>query len=141
MDIDLDIISLREVAQEQLVLEEAASELYESLLAKASMDDIQARLDWGIEQLSVGDGDIKILYGIKKSLREVGWDRAEMKPCPFCGHKPTFRLSETKHCQLHGEPYQDNILGCFSPHCSMGPQKLSPCKSALIDDWNKRVET
>ncbi len=65
-------------------------------------------------------------------------DEAKLKSCPFCGHAPSWRLTKKKTCQLHGDEYQDYILGCFSPRCPIKPYKLSNLKSDCIKSWNKR---
>lgn len=61
-----------------------------------------------------------------------------LKPCPFCGHKATWQLTKIQHCQLHGDPYQDHILGCFSSKCEMKPYIISNFKSKCIKAWNNR---
>jgi len=65
----------------------------------------------------------------------------ELKPCPFCGHKPTWQLTKKKNCQMHGDEYQDHILLCASPHCPIHPRMLliGPNKESLREAWNTRA--
>jgi len=61
-----------------------------------------------------------------------------LKPCPFCGGEAYWRLSKKKYCQLHGDSYQDHIVGCFKPRCDIQPSILGCNKEALKESWNKR---
>lgn len=61
----------------------------------------------------------------------------ELKPCPFCGHQPTWRKGKVYYEQLHGEPLQDDILGCFSSQCAFKPQIKIP-KIHAVKEWNTR---
>jgi len=62
------------------------------------------------------------------------------KTCPFCGGLPTMKRSKMKYCQLHGEPYQDYIFGCFKAHCDVKPQVISNLESDCFNKWNKRED-
>lgn len=64
--------------------------------------------------------------------------KEELKPCPFCGHQPTWRKSKVYYDQLHGEPVQDDILGCFSSQCDFKPSICTGSKVATKETWNKR---
>ena len=72
-------------------------------------------------------------------MREIIIDE-EVKPCPFCGHKASWKLTKKKHCQLHGNEYQDNILGCFSPRCEMKPSITANRISMCVEEWNNRPQ-
>jgi len=65
-------------------------------------------------------------------------EEKEILPCPFCGKPATWRKTKMKHCQLHGEPYQDEILGCFHKNC-VGPSLCKNIRDHAIDAWNKRA--
>jgi len=62
----------------------------------------------------------------------------KLKECPFCGHEPSWRLTKVMHCQLHGDEYQNHILGCFNPKCIMKPFSTEPTKYWCIKNWNTR---
>lgn len=59
-------------------------------------------------------------------------------PCPFCGHTPTWTKGKVYHDQLHGEPLQDDILGCRSSKCSVKPSISTGSKIATQEIWNTR---
>ncbi len=61
-----------------------------------------------------------------------------LKPCPFCGGSPAWQLTKKKGCQLHGEPNQNHILGCFKPSCRMRPTFTHCSKSWCIVEWETR---
>lgn len=58
----------------------------------------------------------------------------QLKGCPMCGMKPAHGPTKVKHCQLHGEPYQDYRIWCRS-RCSF--IERSDLESA-IEAWNDR---
>lgn len=62
----------------------------------------------------------------------------KLKCCPFCGHPGSHRLTKIKHCQLHGEPYQDFIIGCFNNNCTVQPRLIAPSLEVGAPKWNKR---
>jgi len=62
----------------------------------------------------------------------------ELKSCPFCGGQPTWRKTKIKHCQSHGDPYQDHILLCAKPKCEISPMIQGNNKERLINTWNTR---
>ena len=63
----------------------------------------------------------------------------ELKPCPFCGGTPTWRLTKKKYCQLHGDEYQHHILGCQKCHCPIKPMVIGNIEDHLIKAWNTRT--
>jgi hypothetical protein len=61
-----------------------------------------------------------------------------LKPCPFCGGQPTWWKTKIKHCQLHGEPYQHDVLGCRKARCIIRPSVCENINAHAIDIWNFR---
>ena len=59
-------------------------------------------------------------------------------PCPFCGSKGQIRRTKKKYCQLHGEEYQDYIVGCFSSKCPIKPSKIETTNYWAVKNWNSR---
>jgi hypothetical protein len=58
-----------------------------------------------------------------------------LKPCPFTGEKPQFRLAKKRRCQLHGDPLpQDTII--FSSAASFQART----KEEAIEAWNTRAD-
>lgn len=64
--------------------------------------------------------------------------KEEALPCPYCGSQPNLRMSKTKHCQAHGEPYQDYIILCESKKCFMSPKTQHHIKRMALRSWNQR---
>lgn len=60
----------------------------------------------------------------------------ELLSCPFCGATPHRGLTKVKHCQLHGDPYQDFRIWC--PH---GCAKVERSEASAIAAWNTRAPT
>ena len=56
------------------------------------------------------------------------------KRCPFCGATPHQGEGKVRHCQLHGEPFQDFYVWC--PH--LCARKSGGNKALAIEEWNKR---
>lgn len=60
----------------------------------------------------------------------------QLLPCPFCGSAPHHGLTKVKHCQLHGDPYQNYRIwcpkGCARFECGDEPRAHSA--------WNTRTE-
>jgi len=62
----------------------------------------------------------------------------ELQTCPFCGSKAQKRLTKVKYCQLHGDSYQDHIIGCFNSQCPVQP-KITHCNErCAVTEWNTR---
>jgi hypothetical protein len=64
----------------------------------------------------------------------------ELKPCPFCGGQPTWWKTKKQYCQLHGEPYQHDVLGCRKPRCRVQPVICETIREHAIDIWNFRPD-
>ncbi len=63
----------------------------------------------------------------------------EAKPCPFCGKQPVLRKTKVRHCQLHGEPYQDVYVACASSQCFIKPKTNEEVhKEHALEQWNRR---
>jgi len=55
------------------------------------------------------------------------------------GGKATWRTMKIRgHCQLHGEPLQDEELGCHSSKCDMKPTVFNTTRIWSILQWNTR---
>lgn len=61
-----------------------------------------------------------------------------IKACPFCGGKATWRKAKKEYCQLHGDSFQHEILGCFNGACSIQPQVTCATKEGSKRRWNLR---
>ena len=68
----------------------------------------------------------------------------KLLPCPFCGEKPKMKLSKKMYCQLHGEPYQEDIIYCDNSQCvvrpflSYGLSSNPNNRNETIERWNTR---
>jgi len=85
-----------------------------------------------------------------KRCEKCAWEREKMSvnkehptaeveavallPCPFCGSKPHHGLTKVKHCQLHGDPYQDYEIWC-PKHCA---RAVSCNREQATSKWNTR---
>lgn len=56
------------------------------------------------------------------------------KRCPFCGARPHQGEGKVRHCQLHGEPFQDFYVWC--PH--LCARKSGGNRASAVKEWNKR---
>ena len=58
-----------------------------------------------------------------------------LAPCPFCGNAPHHGLTKVKHCQLHGDSYQDYRIWCPKGHA----QVECASRDYATAEWNRRV--
>jgi Lar family restriction alleviation protein len=72
----------------------------------------------------------------------------ELKPCPFCGKQPTWKLAKKQYCQLHGEPSQAVHVFCKSSGCPAAGGVFAgdtfnggeeTAKAEAIAAWNRRT--
>lgn len=46
---------------------------------------------------------------------------SDIKECPFCNKKPSFKLKGKTSCQMHGDPIQYTYLKCSNQNCFVNP--------------------
>ena len=62
---------------------------------------------------------------------------AELKPCPFCGGKPTAAFP----IMSLGEKGGWNVIMCLNPKCRIQPSTdWHKSKSVVVREWNRRAE-
>ncbi len=78
-------------------------------------------------------------------------DKNGLYSCVFCGGRAAWKLSKTRYCQLHGDPYQDVIVFCDHQkpnysnesnakrtNCGVRPEVSAGDMERAFELWNTR---